>query len=172
MLTVTEGRRSIHRLLLHRHQCHLGRRLPLPPSLLLPLALVEGEHRWTRKDQRVLNRRILDVFCSCPNGTPPHLRKRRFGLRWSSETRHIETIAEWPSLGRGREPKDMLLCAKCTCLRGLESYAKTLYNLPSSPARGNCCLAISRGNPSHGETVSSVTAGFRSAQSTFARHYR
>jgi hypothetical protein len=98
--------------------------------------------------------------------------KSRFGLRWSSETRHIETIAEWPSLGRGREPKDMLLCAKCTCLRGLESYAKTLYNLPSSPARGNCCLAISRRNPSHGETVSSVTAGFRSAQRTFARHYR
>jgi hypothetical protein len=28
----------------------------------------------------------------------------------------------------------MLFCAKCTCLRGLESYAKTLHHLPSSPA--------------------------------------
>src|SRR3979411_1129971 len=44
----------------------------------------------------------------------------------------------------GSEPKNMLLCAKYTCLRGLESYAKTLYNLPSSPAREKRGLSISR----------------------------
>jgi hypothetical protein len=38
----------------------------------------------------------------------------------------------------------MLLCAKCTCLRSLESYAKTLHHLPSSSARGNRCLATIR----------------------------
>src|SRR6266851_2187318 len=59
----------------------------------------------------------------------------------------------------------MLLCAKCTCLPGLESYAKTLHNLPSSPARGNRCLAISRRYPGHSETVPSVTVGVRSAKS-------
>ena len=65
------------------------------------------------------------------------------------------------SLVKVRGPENMLMCAKCTCLRG---YAKTLHNLPSSPARGNCCLAISRRYTSHSETFSSVIAGFRSAQ--------
>jgi hypothetical protein len=47
------------------------RRLRLPLGLHLPrLALVEGGHWQPPTDQEGLSRGILDIFCSCPNGTP------------------------------------------------------------------------------------------------------
>jgi hypothetical protein len=57
---------SSHRF--HLHRCHRHPRLSL--RLLLPhLALVEGGHRQPTADQWIVNRDILNVLCSCPNGT-------------------------------------------------------------------------------------------------------
>src|ERR1039458_5266624 len=56
-----------------RHRCR-RLRLRLPLRLLPRLALVEGGRRQLPANQKGVSRGILDVFCSCPNGT---LGKRR-----------------------------------------------------------------------------------------------
>src|SRR5208337_1980358 len=82
-LTPSSRRRCRH------HRRHLRcRRLRLPLRLLLRLALGEGGHRQPPTDQRGLSRRILDVFCSCQNGTP-RTRNTRQSL-WVLLTRELD----------------------------------------------------------------------------------
>ena len=71
MVTPSSRRRCHPRHLL----CRCRRlRLPLPLGLHLPrLALVEEGHWQPPTDHKGLSRGILDVFSSCPNGTPRSL---------------------------------------------------------------------------------------------------
>src|ERR1035441_1010647 len=80
----------------HRHLRCRRLRLRLPLRLLPRLALVEGGHRQLPANQKGVSRGILDVFCSCPNGT--------LGTPWQRQTFPMSRREEWFERERGADP--------------------------------------------------------------------
>src|ERR1019366_2539145 len=91
--TLTPSSRRRH----HRHHRHLRcRRLRLPLRLLPRPDLVEREHRQLPANQKGVSRGILDVFCSCPNGT--------LGTAWQTQAFPMPRREERFGRERGADP--------------------------------------------------------------------